>query len=299
VHTVRTERGWAFFQNEGRPGTGDWRYFGSERLHEVYRAAEEWQRQLAGIERPWLCWSLDPRWCYVQQQLVVRAGWTPVVGTDGSPRPPLVDDAVFVDFNESLALPGMWMHFVIEFAFLFTGKLAFWHSDVLPPADDMLALGRQFDRIANGTMVATWRPMRLPYMVSRVVRGKRIRGVRGWCEFVGCTTQGASEDQFRRGAGWWRGLERHPNAAPDIVRRRPHWEHGVGIRYWQQLFGGHVQEVCVDVDVSHYSRAGRGVGRYSRAMIGTVQTGSKKAELDANFNIEQIVSTLGRGIALP
>jgi hypothetical protein len=34
-------------------------------------------------------------------------------------------------------------------------------------------------------------------------------------------------------------------------------------------------------------------------MIGTVQTGSKKAELDANFNIEQIVSTLGRGIALP
>src|SRR5688572_18738436 len=101
-------RGWDFFRREGRIGTGDWDAFPASRMPEIEKAAEAWSSKVQGVERPWLCWSIDPPWCYVQQQLVRAVGWTPIVGTDGSaPPPPLVEGAIFVDFNDRLCLPGM------------------------------------------------------------------------------------------------------------------------------------------------------------------------------------------------
>src|SRR5688572_6478191 len=100
---------WAFAAKEGIVGTGNWRVFPKTSLPVVFDAAEEWKAALAGVERPWLCWSVDEDWCLVQQKLVAAAGWTPVVGTDGLvPVPRLIKEAVFVDFNRRLRLPMMW-----------------------------------------------------------------------------------------------------------------------------------------------------------------------------------------------
>jgi hypothetical protein len=294
------KRGWDFFRNEGRIGTGDWNVFHAHRLPEIQRAAETWRAALTDVRRPWLCWSVDPAWCYVQQQLVVQAGWTPVVGTDGvGPPPPLVDEAVFIDFNAQLRLPAMWMHFVLEFAFLISERLAFWHSDVLPPLSVMRALADQFEGLRDGEMVATAKKLSVLYVIRRLLRRKRVRGVSGWTEIVGCTTRGASASQFSHGCGWWRGLPRHPNASPEVLRQRPYWEHGVGIRHWQRLFQGNVTETCVDVSPFHYSRAGRAAPRYRREMVGGQQFGSKVSELSTNFNLEQIIGTLECPIRLP
>lgn len=294
------ERGWDFFRNEGRIGTGDWSAFPHSRLPELFAAADRWNQALAETPRPWLCWCIDPRWCYVQQQLVSAAGWTPVVGADGSqPRPPLVGGAIFIDFNESLHLPGMWMHFVLEFAFRFAGRLAFWHSDVLPPLHEMRLLAAQFEAADDGGLIATPKRLSVLYKIRRLLRGKRIREVDGWTEVAGCTTRGASQSQFEHGCGWWRHLDKHPNASSEITRRQPHWEHGVGIRYWERVFRGTVEPLCVDIAPFHYSRAGKQGHRYKRQMVGRHQIGSKGSELDVNFRLEDIVPTLGASIVLP
>lgn len=294
------DRGWDFYRREGRIGTGDWSHFPAERVDQIERAALEWKQRLAGLSRPWLCWCIDAEWCFVQQQLVAAVGWTPVVGTDGAhAAPPLIDGAVFVDFNQQLALPGMWMHFPLEFVFLFTERLAFWHSDVLPPLAVMRQLADQFDAIAPDELIATRKEVGFFYLIRRVLRGKRIRGVAGWTEIAGCASAGASRSQFQHGCGWWRGLTRHPNASPEVVRQQPHWEHGVGIRYWERLFEGRVSPLVVDIAPYHYSRAGRAGHRYRRQLRGRRQVGSKVSELKNNFSLGEIVQDLGMPVSLP
>ncbi len=291
---------WDFYRKEGRIGTGDWSRFPADRFGDIEQAATEWKRQLTGIARPWLCWCIEPEWCYVQQQLVAAVGWTPVVGTDGRhPSPPLIPGAVFVDFNAQLQLPGMWMHFPLEFVFLFTDRLAFWHSDVLPPLDAMKGLAAQFERIHPDELIATRKDIGFFYMVRRILRGKRIRGVAGWTEIAGCVSAGASRSQFEHGCGWWRGLAQHPHASPRVVALNPHWEHGVGIRHWERLFGGRVTPLAVDIAPYHYSRAGRAGHRYRRALEGRTQVGSKVSELTENFDLAAIVAELGLPVVLP
>ena len=267
-------------------------------MPEIERAARSWRDQLAGVSRPWLCWCIDPQWCLVQQQLVQKIGWTPVVGTDGTHQPVVVDGAIFVDFNRELQLPGMWMHFVLEFAFLYADRLAFWHSDVLPPLECMRAIAAEFATIQDGELIVTEKRVSFLYMIRRLLRGRRIRDVSGWTEITGCTTRGASESQFRHGCGWWRGLKQHPNASPEVVQRNPHWEHGIGIRYWQRLFNGTVRPLQTDVAPYHYSRAGRTERKYRRELVGHQQIGSKVSELSANYRLDDIVRSLGAEIRL-
>ncbi|HTT61257.1 MAG TPA: hypothetical protein VMG35_05430, partial [Bryobacteraceae bacterium] len=137
-----------------KSGTGDWQAF-SLPLERVFEAAADWQRRLAGIDKPWLCWNVSRRWSYLQQRLVLHVGWTPVVGFD--PRvgpPPLVPGAVAIDFNERFGFPVMWPLFPLEFAFLFSGRLAFWHADLLCrlPVLEQLAAG--FSALQDGQMSA-------------------------------------------------------------------------------------------------------------------------------------------------
>src|SRR5438876_4443353 len=80
-------------------GTGNWKAY-TLPLERIYAAAGMWRRQLEGVEKPWLCWNVSPRWSLVQQKLVREVGWTPVVGFD--PRagaPPLIAGALLIDFN--------------------------------------------------------------------------------------------------------------------------------------------------------------------------------------------------------
>jgi hypothetical protein len=265
--------------------------FPAERLPEVFAAAEQWRRTLADVRRPWLCWCVDEDWCYVQQQLVSAAGWTPVVGTDGgSPRPPLVPGAVFLDFNALLRLPLMWMHFPLEFAHLFADRLAFWHSDVLPPVRVMRRLAAQFESLEDGQLAAVKRER-----VGMVQRAKRLLKrkplfYKRWFEVTGCTTAAASRSQYEQGCGWWRYPQRHPNAQPWIADAYSR-EHGVGIWYWERQCGGSALDLAVDVEPYHYSTNKAGYRREWKDSA-TIAA-NKQMELKASFELRDIVSGLG------
>src|SRR5579864_5771459 len=112
-------------------GHGSWKHY-TFPLDTIYRAAAEWKEVLAGIEKPWLCWNVSPRWCVLQQRLVQEVGWTPVVGFDPrSGPPPVVPGGVLIDFNRHFRFPMMFYMFPLEFTFLFAPRLAFWHADLL------------------------------------------------------------------------------------------------------------------------------------------------------------------------
>ena len=50
--------------DDGRAGTGNWHAF-QRPLDDVYRAAEAWRQEMAGVERPWLCWNVNDDWCLI------------------------------------------------------------------------------------------------------------------------------------------------------------------------------------------------------------------------------------------
>jgi hypothetical protein len=217
-----------------RTGRGNWEActLGLERLLE---AAAGWAGALNGVERGWLCWHVDPDRSLVQQRLVRHAGWTPVVGFD--PRagpPPVIAEAVPVDFNRTLRLPVLYPHFVLEFAFAFIDRLAFWHSDLLLTEADMKHFAGLFGDLQDGAMAAVPSPSGW----RRWLAGPKRR----YWELLGCTTHGASRRQFDQGAGWWMHFNRHPNFAGDRTARR-HWEYGCGIDYWKRSLGGRVVEI--------------------------------------------------------
>jgi hypothetical protein len=74
----------------GHLGTGDWEAWGGS-IEGIIQAAARWRQQLEGVNRPWLCWNVSPRWCVLQQRLVRSVGWTPVVGYDPRVGPPPVE----------------------------------------------------------------------------------------------------------------------------------------------------------------------------------------------------------------
>ena len=280
-----------------RAGVGDWKHFPPDRVDEIVRAAEDWRAELAGISRPWLCWCVNDEWCYLQQKLVLASGWTPVVGTDGRWRTPtLVPGAIFVDFNRRLQLPVMWMHFPLEFVYLFSDTLAFWHSDVLPPLSVVSAVADEFQGIRPGQYIGvrdnpTWlrRAARFQKYVLRPRnwRGVHVVNARRWFEVTGCTTAEASRSQYDSGCGWWRHIECHPNA-PDFIRRgHPHYDHGVGIYWWETRFGGQAVELATDVNPFHYTTKG------ARRMPDSATGERKGAALQKHHDLTAIKQTLG------
>jgi hypothetical protein len=158
----------SIFKKEGQIGTGSWLAFPKDRVDEILEAATAWREKLKTIEKPWLCWSVNPDWCVIQQKLVAAVGWTPVVGVDyQSKKPEIISGAVELDFNKKLNLLGMWMHFPLEFVFLFADKLAFWHSDVLVPVGLLRQVARQFDKIPDGQMAGVRHDRRISVLGSR------------------------------------------------------------------------------------------------------------------------------------
>jgi hypothetical protein len=236
-------------------GQGQWSAFRALDLDldAVLDIARGWGRQLAGIEKPWLCWNVDADWCLVQQELVREAGWTPLIGFDpraGAPKKVLPESVVF-DFNQHLGLPLLYPHFPLEFAFLFADRIAFWHSDLLVRRGKMHRLANMFDVLRDGSTAAVWVD---PGLRHRIL-GRRNR----YWELVGCTTRAASRDQFEKGCGWWMAYWAHPNQKEGkTIRRRFYWDHGAGIYYWHKHAGGDV--VAIDgreFEEGHFTKIGK------------------------------------------
>jgi hypothetical protein len=267
-------------------GKGNWGGFDIP-LEKIYQAASEWRSALAGIERPWLCWNVSDRWCTLQQKLINEVGWTPVIGYDPRCGPPktVLPGSIVIDFNAHFGLEIMWPHFPIEFAFLFSERLAFWHADLLCRLEVMHKLKEIFDSLPDGSMAA------VPDYGSRRYFYK-FRHHRYW-ELVGCTTRGASKSQFELGTGWWRHFNQHPSCTDERERRRRdayYYDSGVGIMYWKRRHGGKVIDIpgklvaeghCTSINKANYRQ---------------VQPGGQRnlsAEIDLNFDIEEVAKRLG------
>ena len=239
-----------------RLGVGDWQgyHLAGQSLDELMTEARRWGETLREVKLPWLCWNVDPDWCVLQQRLVREVGWTPVVGFD--PRvgpPPLIPGAILMDFNERLRLPTMWLHFPLEFLFLFVReRLAYWHADCLIRMDKMRRYAALFEALADGEMAAV-----MPREGWRVkLKPKQHR----FWEVVGCSTAGASRRQFELGCGWWMNVALHPSASEAERERRQglHWECGVGIRHWSRKHGGVVRAIPEsEIAEGHFTLIGR------------------------------------------
>jgi hypothetical protein len=266
-------------------GKGNWAVFDLP-LETVYEAAAEWSQTLAGVARPWLCWNVSDRWCQLQQRLIQEIGWTPVVGFDPRRRPSKVlPGSILLDFNARFGFEVMWPHFPLEFAFLFADRLAFWHADLLCSLETMHTLRDIFESLGDGSMAAV-----------RDIGGRRnffnFRHHRYW-ELVGCTTKGASANQFERGSGWWRYFKDHPHCTDEDERRRRaryYYDSGVGIMYWKRRYGGKVKDIplrkvadghCTSINMKNYRQVDPGGQR------------NLGAEIDLNFDIEEVAARFG------
>lgn len=237
-----------------RAGRGNWEAF-SFSMGSVWAAAKEWAEAIEGIEKPWLCWNVDPDWCLVQQRLAIAMGWIPIVGTDPRAKAPSLEEhSVFVDFNRHLQLPTMSMLFPLEFVFLFTERIAFWHSDLLVREKKLKRIAEKFENLENGQTTAV---DARPGWLGRL-QGKKGR----FWELIGCTTREASRHQFEVGAGWWRHIENHPNCPntkkEKVSRLKYPYDHGSGILYWKRHHGGEVLPIRQDcVEEGHCTSIGR------------------------------------------
>jgi hypothetical protein len=238
-----------------RAGIGNWDAFklASITVRDVLAAAEGWASELNAVERPWLCWNVDHDWCVAQQRLVEHVGWTPLVGFDPRVgRPPLTKAALCIDFNEKFGFPTLYPHFVIEFAFAFAPRLAFWHSDLLLRKPALRKAAHLFEQLTEGAMAATQQAeSRLAFLHPRLRR---------YWELLGCMTRGASRANFDTGCGWWLNFWEHPNcpsSAERHRRRRFYWECGTGIRYWHKHCGGKVRLIQEhEIGEGHFTRIG-------------------------------------------
>ncbi len=108
-------------------GSGNWAIFPYELVSEVESFALEWKKIFDRIEKPWLCWCVDPDWCRVQQELVLACGWTPVVCVDSPTRKvKMCEEAIYVDFRSPLKFEGILrMHFCLEFVYSFCRAVGF------------------------------------------------------------------------------------------------------------------------------------------------------------------------------
>lgn len=278
-----------------RAGTGDWSAFNQSgiTMDEVRRAAAEWAIQLRAVDRPWLCWNVDDAWCRVQQRLVLEAGWTPVVGYDPRVGPPQIEPgSILIDFNAPFGLPTMWLHFPLEFAFLFTEHLAFWHADLLVRRAKMVRYAAQFAALPDGTMAAVWNRPTLKSTLTRFYE-------RRYWEVLGCTTRIASLRQFEQGAGWWMRFQENPNndEAERRRRRRWYWDSGTGPFYWDKRLGGKVVRILEsDIDEGHCTSIKR------KDYVRSSPINAKRnlsTELSLNNDLQRKATELGIGDLVP
>ncbi len=267
-------------------GKGNWAGFDIP-LETIRKAASEWRSTLQGVKRPWLCWNVSDRWCALQQRLIQEVGWTPVIGFDPRSGPPstLLPGSILIDFNKYFGFGVMWPHFPLEFAFLFADRLAFWHADLLCPLNVMRRLANTFEALPDGSVAA------VPQMGGRR-NILKFRHHRYW-ELVGCTTEAASRLQFENGAGWWRYIKYHPSCTDAIERRRRsryYYDSGVGIMYWKRHYHGKVVNIpeklvaqghCTSINRKNYRQVDPGGAR------------NLGAEIDMNFDIEEVAAKLG------
>ena len=277
-------RGWSLAKTEAKGGTGNWAAFKLP-LEVVHRAAEHWRAEVGGVRKLWLCWNINSRWCLLQQKLVSEVGWIPVVGWDpncGDGRPRLLaPGAIVIDFNEQLRLPALFMHFPLEFAFLWAHKLAFWHSDLLLTRAQMAEVSTLFDSLDDGEVAAVYSYGGL----RNLLRPKSHR----YFELLGCTTATASRDQFEHGCGWWRNIAHHVNSPSDPqevkYRKRLPNEHGIGIRYWEKHYGGRVRALSERA----YAR-----NHFSVNTVKGYRKGRDKSEeMEINFDLDRMTRDLG------
>jgi hypothetical protein len=266
-------------------GKGNWARFDFP-MEKVSEAATEWRQALAGVTRPWLCWNVSDRWCSLQQRLIQEVGWTPVIGFDPRCGPPTVlPGSILIDFNSHFGFEVMWPHFPLEFAFLFADRLAFWHADLLCSLDTMQSLRRTFEGLPDGAIAA------VPNWGGRR-NFLKFRKHRYW-ELVGCTTKGASEDQFEHGCGWWRYFKDHPQCADERERRRRsryYYDSGVGIMYWKRHYGGHVVDIPEKLVAAGHCTS---INRKSYRQVNPGGARNLGAEIDLNFDIEEVAARLG------
>jgi hypothetical protein len=264
----------------GRHGTGNWRYF-DRSMDEILVAANIWKEKLKDIEKPWLCWNVNDDWCLVQQRIIKAIGWTPVVGWDpyfksGAPQE---EGSVIIDFNEKLKLLSVWPHVPLEFAFLWTDRLAFWHADLFVRMNKLKHIVEMFEVLKNGEMAA-------------VLNRGGIRNLHNYrshliWELIGCTTKEASKSQFECGCGWWRNIWAHPNCPDEKERKRRqkyYYDHGVGIMYWKRYYHGKVHSIPLrPLLEGHCSAAGNKSYKLGK---------NKEEELQDNFKLHEVLKRL-------
>ncbi len=268
-----------------QPGKGNWARFDVP-FERVKHAAAEWEQALAGVSRPWLCWNVSDRWCMLQQRLVQEVGWTPVIGYDPRCGPPTVlPGSILIDFNAHFGFEVMWPHIPMEFVFLYTERLAFWHADLLCRLEVMETLRDTFESLPACSLAA------VPDFGGRR-NLLRFRHHRYW-ELVGCTTRAASQSQFDHGTGWWRYISHHPNCTDAKERRRRqkyYYDSGVGTMYWKRRYGGKVIDIpeklvaeghCTSINHKNYRQIEPGGAR------------NLGAEINMNYDIEEVARTLG------
>jgi len=272
------DTGWALCRTEGEGGTGNWRAL-KRSWEEIRAAAEQWRQAIAGTEKPWLCWNMNDKWCLLQQKLILEAGWTPVVGWDpncaGAPAK-LAPGAIAIDFNAELKFPLLFPHVPIELAFLWADRLAFWHADMILPREKMRIASNDFAALKEGEMTAV-------YSFGGLRNLLKYRHHRYW-EVLGCTTKGASLDNFEKGCGWWRQWDSHMNRPSDeneqARRERYYNDHGCGIMYWKRNCGGRVRTIReAFIHEGHFSITNK---------KNYVRGDSKSEEMDMNFDLESI-----------
>lgn len=276
---------YAIIRSEGKAGPGSWKAwrFGMEPIQE---AAKEWKKILEDIEYPWLCWNISDRWCIVQQKLVAITGWTPIVGCDTNiDNPTILPGSVYVEFNRTLQLPVMQMQFPIEFVFLFTKRLAYWHSDFIANISDMHKFSAIFKSLRDGEMAVTW--------TLRGLFGFKFRKLNRIFELIGCTTAKASREQFEIGCGWWRDTAFHPNYNDKNNKKMPFYDHGTGITIWHKKYGGKV------IDLSPNEKRGHASNYLLKHQPKKANHRSKVQDMDEYYDLDEMAANLGIAHLLP
>ena len=259
---------------EKTAGVGNWNLFSTDDIVKVEQAAQHWKAALAGIDKPWLCWCVNDKWSIIQQKLVLSVGWTPIVGNDANIKhPTILEGSVYVNFNESFQYPHMYMHFPLEWMFLFTDRLAFWHSDLLLSFQDMQYCAKLFEDLEDGYTAAH-------KTRASLLRFWEIPRSRRFFEVIGCTTKSASRSQFDHGCGWWRNFQSHPNFKDNFSPKGFATDHGFGIMRWHRYHGGSTKHV----NVSMAGHADANNTRFSK---------SKEEDLNSTYSLAQICKYLG------
>jgi hypothetical protein len=190
----------------------------------------------------------------------------------------VLPQSIEIDFNAHFNFPALWPHFPLEFAFLWTNRLAFWHADLLVRPEKLMSLKNLFESLHNGEMAAV-------KSIGGLRKFFRFKQHRYW-ELIGCTTYEASKHQFDTGCGWWRHFYKHPNTPNNEYQERIkyYYDSGVGIMYWKKRYKQKIYEINEKwIDEGHCSEIG--TENY-------IKGNNKAEELRLNFDLEKVARRL-------